>query len=95
MLVATMFSSALLMTTAHANNPAPAIKVDAPNRYIVKKGDTFRVLRLASRCCRCSPFISLLAPIDSSYLYIRRKKNSKTRICREVSAERGHEAGAK
>lgn len=40
MLVATMFSSALLMTTAHANNPAPAIKADAPNRYIVKKGDT-------------------------------------------------------
>jgi hypothetical protein len=28
------------MTTAHANNPAPAIKADAPNRYIVKKGDT-------------------------------------------------------
>ena len=40
MLVATMFSSALLMTTAYANNPAPAIKADAPNRYIVKKGDT-------------------------------------------------------
>ncbi|WP_298737294.1 LysM peptidoglycan-binding domain-containing protein [uncultured Psychrobacter sp.] len=40
MLVATMFSSALLMTTAHANNPAPVIKADAPNRYIVKKGDT-------------------------------------------------------
>lgn len=40
MLVATMFSSALLMTTSHANNPAPAIKADAPNRYIVKKGDT-------------------------------------------------------
>lgn len=40
MLVATMLSSALLMTTSHANNPAPAIKADAPNRYIVKKGDT-------------------------------------------------------
>jgi len=39
-LVATMFGSALLMSTAFANNPAPAIKADAPNRYIVKKGDT-------------------------------------------------------
>ena len=28
------------MTTAHANNPPPTIKADAPNRYIVKKGDT-------------------------------------------------------
>ncbi len=37
----TAFSSALLMNTAaHANNPAPTVKADAPNRYIVKKGDT-------------------------------------------------------
>ena len=28
------------MTTAYANNPAPTIKADAPNRYTVKKGDT-------------------------------------------------------
>ncbi|GAF51578.1 uncharacterized protein with LysM domain [Psychrobacter sp. JCM 18900] len=27
----------MLMTTAHANNPPPTIKADAPNRYIVKK----------------------------------------------------------
>ncbi len=39
-LLVTTFSSAMLMTTAHANNPPPAIKADAPNRYIVKKGDT-------------------------------------------------------
>ncbi len=39
-LLITTFSSAMLMTTAHANNPAPTIKADAPNRYIVKKGDT-------------------------------------------------------
>lgn len=39
-LLMTAFSSALLMTTAHANNPAPTVKADAPNRYIVKKGDT-------------------------------------------------------
>lgn len=36
----TAFSSALLMTSAHANSPPPTIKADAPNRYIVKKGDT-------------------------------------------------------
>ncbi|WP_199508068.1 MULTISPECIES: LysM peptidoglycan-binding domain-containing protein [unclassified Psychrobacter] len=35
-----VFGSALLMSAAHANNPAPTIKADAPNRYIVKKGDT-------------------------------------------------------
>lgn len=39
-LLLTAFSSAMLMTTAHANNPPPTIKADAPNRYIVKKGDT-------------------------------------------------------
>ena len=39
-LLVTTFSSAMLMTTAHANNPPPTIKADAPNRYIVKKGDT-------------------------------------------------------
>ena len=39
-LLITVFSSALLMTTAHANNPPPTIKADAPNRYTVKKGDT-------------------------------------------------------
>lgn len=33
-------SSTVLLTTANANNPAPSIKADAPNRYIVKKGDT-------------------------------------------------------
>ncbi|WP_201528430.1 LysM peptidoglycan-binding domain-containing protein [Psychrobacter frigidicola] len=39
-LLMTAFSSVILMTTAHANNPPPTVKVDAPNRYIVKKGDT-------------------------------------------------------
>jgi len=39
-LLITTFSSAMLMSVAHANNPPPAIKADAPNRYIVKKGDT-------------------------------------------------------
>lgn len=39
-LLITIFSSALLITTAHANNPPPTIKADAPNRYTVKKGDT-------------------------------------------------------
>ena len=39
-LLMTTFSGAMLMTNAHANNPAPTIKADAPNRYIVKKGDT-------------------------------------------------------
>ncbi len=39
-LLMTVISSTLLMTTAQANNPAPTIKADAPNRYIVKKGDT-------------------------------------------------------
>ena len=39
-LLITTFSSAMLMSAAHANNPPPAIKADAPNRYIVKKGDT-------------------------------------------------------
>ena len=39
-LLMTTFSSALLMSNAYANNPAPTIKADAPNRYIVKKGDT-------------------------------------------------------
>lgn len=39
-LLMTTFSVAILMTTAHANNPPPTIKADAPNRYIVKKGDT-------------------------------------------------------
>ncbi|MCG3809636.1 LysM peptidoglycan-binding domain-containing protein [Psychrobacter sp. Ps4] len=39
-LLVTTFSSAMLMSAAHANNPPPAIKADAPNRYIVKKGDT-------------------------------------------------------
>lgn len=29
-----------MMSSAHANNPAPTIKADAPNRYEVKKGDT-------------------------------------------------------
>lgn len=39
-LLMTAFSSVLLVSTAHANNPPPTIKADAPNRYIVKKGDT-------------------------------------------------------
>ena len=39
-LLLTTFSGAMLLTTAHANNPPPTIKADAPNRYIVKKGDT-------------------------------------------------------
>ena len=36
----TAFSSVLLINTAHANNPPPTIKADAPYRYTVKKGDT-------------------------------------------------------
>ncbi len=36
----TALSSVMLITTAYANNPAPTIKADAPNRYIVEKGDT-------------------------------------------------------
>ncbi|MBO1531019.1 LysM peptidoglycan-binding domain-containing protein [Psychrobacter sp. F1192] len=39
-LLITTFSSAVLMSAAHANNPLPTIKADAPNRYVVKKGDT-------------------------------------------------------
>lgn len=39
-LLITAFSSVMLINTAQANNPAPNIKADAPNRYIVKKGDT-------------------------------------------------------
>ncbi len=39
-LLVTVFSSTLLLSTAHANNPPPTIKADAPNRYTVKKGDT-------------------------------------------------------
>ena len=39
-LLLTSFSGAMLMSTAYANNPPPTIKADAPNRYIVKKGDT-------------------------------------------------------
>ena len=35
-----VLSGVLLMSAAHANNPPPTIKADAPNRYIVKKGDT-------------------------------------------------------
>ena len=41
-LSAVMLMGAVLTSSlpAHANNPAPKIKPDAPNRYIVKKGDT-------------------------------------------------------
>lgn len=39
-LLTTAFSGVLLLNSAHANNPAPTIKADAPNRYVVKKGDT-------------------------------------------------------
>ena len=39
-LLVTAFSGAMLLNTAHANNPPPTIKADAPNRYVVKKGDT-------------------------------------------------------
>ena len=39
-LLITALSSTMLLTTAYANNPAPTVKADAPNRYIVKKGDT-------------------------------------------------------
>lgn len=35
-----MASGLALSSTAMANNPPPRIKADAPNRYIVKKGDT-------------------------------------------------------
>lgn len=35
-----MASGLVLSSTAMANNPPPRIKADAPNRYIVKKGDT-------------------------------------------------------
>ena len=39
-LLITALSSLLLVTNAQANNPAPTIKADAPNRYSVKQGDT-------------------------------------------------------
>lgn len=41
-LITTSLVGALLTvaSTSYANNPPPAIKADAPNRYIVKKGDT-------------------------------------------------------
>lgn len=40
-MTAFVVSGALLSTPAIAkNNPAPTIKADAPNRYVVKKGDT-------------------------------------------------------
>lgn len=37
---ACLVGGSLLLTLAHAKNPAPTIKADAPNRYVVKKGDT-------------------------------------------------------
>lgn len=39
-LLAVTFSATVLLPSAYASNPAPSIKADAPNRYIVKKGDT-------------------------------------------------------
>lgn len=41
-LITTSLVGALLTvaSTSYANNPPPTIKADAPNRYIVKKGDT-------------------------------------------------------
>lgn len=35
-----LLGTSVLTTPAIANNPPPAIKADAPNRYIVKSGDT-------------------------------------------------------
>lgn len=37
---ACLVGGALLSVSVHAKNPAPTIKADAPNRYVVKKGDT-------------------------------------------------------
>lgn len=38
--ILSVLSGVLLLSSAHANNPPPTIKADAPNRYTVKKGDT-------------------------------------------------------
>lgn len=39
-IIGVMLTTALTAVPAYANNPAPTIKADAPNRYTVKKGDT-------------------------------------------------------
>lgn len=39
-LMTTCLVGSTMMLSAHANNPPPTIKADAPNRYEVKKGDT-------------------------------------------------------
>lgn len=39
-ILSTAIAGLLLSTVAMANNPPPTVKADAPNRYIVKKGDT-------------------------------------------------------
>ncbi|MDO5768370.1 MAG: LysM peptidoglycan-binding domain-containing protein [Psychrobacter sp.] len=40
LLVSGVIGALLSTAPAYANNPAPTIKADAPNRYVVKKGDT-------------------------------------------------------
>ncbi|WP_227428882.1 LysM peptidoglycan-binding domain-containing protein [Psychrobacter sp. I-STPA6b] len=40
LLTTTIAGLMLLGGSAHASNPPPTVKADAPNRYIVKKGDT-------------------------------------------------------
>lgn len=39
-ILSTAIAGLLFANIAAANNPPPAIKADAPNRYVVKKGDT-------------------------------------------------------
>lgn len=39
-LVTACLLGGVLLSSAHAKNPPPTIKADAPNRYVVKKGDT-------------------------------------------------------
>lgn len=39
-ILSTAIAGLLLSSIAAANNPPPTIKADAPNRYVVKKGDT-------------------------------------------------------
>lgn len=40
LVTACLVGGSLFLAPAYAKNPAPTIKADAPNRYVVKKGDT-------------------------------------------------------